>query len=205
MADVDELEEDAGRVSLMTLHAAKGLEFPVVFLVGMEDGVFPHSRTLDDPAQLEEERRLCYVGITRARERLYLTHAWSRTLFGTTTPAVPSRFLREIPEALVVEAPGGHGALRGWLAARSASPVARARRALSGRSGGLDEVDSHFGDPHEDPAAAGDWDGWDPDEAAVRRAASRGAREPWVRRSPARRPGRLPKLAEERFRREGRA
>ncbi len=205
VADVDELEEDAGRVSLMTLHAAKGLEFPVVFLVGMEDGVFPHSRTLDDPAQLEEERRLCYVGITRARERLYLTHAWSRTLFGTTTPAVPSRFLREIPEALVVEAPGGHGALGGWLAARSASPVARARRALSGRPGGLDEVDSHFSDPHEDPAAAGDWDGWDPDEAAVRRVGSRGPREPWVRRSPARRTGRLPKLAEERFRREGRA
>ena len=75
---------DQSSVTLMTLHSAKGLEFPVVFLTGLEDGVFPHIRSLGDPDALEEERRLCYVGITRARERLYLCHAWSRTLFGST-------------------------------------------------------------------------------------------------------------------------
>ena len=85
----------------MTLHSAKGLEFPVVFLTGLEDGVFPHVRSLGDPDELEEERRLCYVGITRARERLYLCHAWSRMLFGTTDYYPPSRFLAEIPEELV--------------------------------------------------------------------------------------------------------
>ena len=85
----------------MTLHSAKGLEFPVVFLTGLEDGIFPHVRSLGDPDELEEERRLCYVGITRAQERLYLCHAWSRTLFGATDYYPPSRFLDEIPEELV--------------------------------------------------------------------------------------------------------
>ena len=85
----------------MTLHTAKGLEYPVVFLTGMEDGVFPHTRSLGDPDELEEERRLCYVGITRARERLYLCHAWSRMLFGATDYYPPSRFLSEIPEELM--------------------------------------------------------------------------------------------------------
>ena len=82
----------------MTLHAAKGLEFPSVFLIGMEDGVFPHLRSLGEPAELEEERRLAYVGITRARQRLYLTNAWSRMLYGSTQYNPPSRFLDEIPE-----------------------------------------------------------------------------------------------------------
>ena len=85
----------------MTLHTAKGLEFPVVFMTGLEDGVFPHSRSLGDPDELEEERRLCYVGITRRAKRLYLCHAWSRTLFGATDYYPPSRFLAEIPEELV--------------------------------------------------------------------------------------------------------
>ncbi len=85
----------------MTLHSAKGLEYPVVFMTGLEDGVFPHVRSLGDPDELEEERRLCYVGITRARERLYLCHAWSRMLFGSTDYYPPSRFLSEIPEELV--------------------------------------------------------------------------------------------------------
>ncbi|MGH9018869.1 MAG: ATP-dependent helicase, partial [Acidimicrobiales bacterium] len=101
VADTDEIEDDDSRVSLMTLHTAKGLEFPAVFLVGMEDGVFPHLRSLDDPLQLEEERRLAYVGITRARRRLYVTHAWSRTMWGATSHAIPSRFLSEIPAELV--------------------------------------------------------------------------------------------------------
>jgi DNA helicase-2/ATP-dependent DNA helicase PcrA len=102
--ETDELEEGAGAVTLMTLHNAKGLEFPAVFMAGMEDGVFPHLRTLGDPDQLEEERRLCYVGITRARDRLYLTSAWSRMLFGGTNYNPPSRFLKEIPTELLEKA-----------------------------------------------------------------------------------------------------
>jgi DNA helicase-2/ATP-dependent DNA helicase PcrA len=88
-------------VVLMTLHSAKGLEFPVVFLIGLEDGVFPHLRSLTEPDQLEEERRLAYVGITRAMERLHVSHAWNRTLFGQTLYNPPSRFLDELPSALV--------------------------------------------------------------------------------------------------------
>jgi DNA helicase-2/ATP-dependent DNA helicase PcrA len=87
----------------MTLHSAKGLEFSLLFLCGMEDGLFPHQRSLNDAAGLEEERRLCYVGITRARRELYLTHAEQRRLHGVETFATPSRFLREIPAELVEE------------------------------------------------------------------------------------------------------
>jgi DNA helicase-2/ATP-dependent DNA helicase PcrA len=87
----------------MTLHAAKGLEFEAVFLTGLEEGIFPHDRALSDPDDLEEERRLCYVGITRARERLYLTSTWYRTLFGQGRDSIPSRFLKEIPDELVVD------------------------------------------------------------------------------------------------------
>jgi DNA helicase-2/ATP-dependent DNA helicase PcrA len=101
VADSDELDGDDSKVVLMTLHTAKGLAFPVVFLVGMEDGVFPHLRSLGDPDELEEERRLCYVGVTRAKERLYLSHAWCRTLWGQTQYNPPSRFLREVPAPLV--------------------------------------------------------------------------------------------------------
>jgi DNA helicase-2/ATP-dependent DNA helicase PcrA len=104
MSDVDTYDEDAEAVTMMTLHAAKGLEFPVVFLVGMEDGIFPHARSLDDPNQLEEERRLCYVGITRAEERLYLTYTMTRTLYGQTLPARRSQFIDEIPQELLAEA-----------------------------------------------------------------------------------------------------
>lgn len=99
VADTDDIDAD-NRVMLMTMHAAKGLEFPVVFIVGMEDGVFPHSRTLMEPAELEEERRLAYVGITRARERLCVTHAWTRSLFGQSQYNPPSRFLDEVPKEL---------------------------------------------------------------------------------------------------------
>lgn len=99
--DVDALDDGAGAVTLMTLHTAKGLEFPVVFLAGMEDGVFPHMRTLGEPAELEEERRLAYVGITRAEQKLFLTSAWSRTLWGATNYNPPSRFLKEIPTNLI--------------------------------------------------------------------------------------------------------
>ncbi len=108
VADTDDLDPDQSEVTLMTLHSAKGLEYPIVFLVGMEDGIFPHMRTLTEPDELEEERRLAYVGITRAMESLHLTHAWSRTLFGGTQYNPPSRFLDEIPSELVSEV-GGRG------------------------------------------------------------------------------------------------
>ena len=112
VADTDDLDDDATSVTLMTLHSAKGLEFPVVFLIGLEDGIFPHLRSLTEPDQLEEERRLAYVGITRARRRLYLTHAWSRTLFGGTQYNPPSRFLDEIPADLVRDVEGHRRASR---------------------------------------------------------------------------------------------
>ena len=89
------------QVTLMTLHAAKGLEFPIVFIVGLEEGIFPHSRSLFDTAQLEEERRLAYVGITRAKEILYLTYANKRLFFGQNTSNPPSRFIIDIPESLL--------------------------------------------------------------------------------------------------------
>ncbi len=101
VTEQDEYDDEASTVTLMTLHNAKGLEFPVVFIVGLEDGVFPHYRSMTDAAELEEERRLAYVGITRARERLYLCHAWSRTLWGSTSYNPPSRFLSEIPSDLL--------------------------------------------------------------------------------------------------------
>ena len=100
VADTDELDGD-DQVVLMTLHSAKGLEFPVVFLVGVEEGIFPHVRALTEPEEMEEERRLAYVGITRAMRRLYLSHAWSRMLFGTTQYNPPSRFFDEIPDELI--------------------------------------------------------------------------------------------------------
>ncbi|EPN9408972.1 DNA helicase PcrA [Enterococcus faecium] len=101
VSDIDNLEEDASQVTLMTLHAAKGLEFPVVFLIGLEEGVFPLSRALMEESELEEERRLAYVGITRAEEALYLTNAFSRTLYGRTQYNRPSRFLEEIDQELL--------------------------------------------------------------------------------------------------------
>ncbi|HUP85755.1 MAG TPA: UvrD-helicase domain-containing protein [Acidimicrobiales bacterium] len=107
VADTDEVEADESSVILMTLHTAKGLEYPAVFLIGLEDGVFPHLRSLGEPDELEEERRLCYVGITRARDRLYLTNAWCRTLWGSTQYNPPSRFLKEIPEELMTIVEGG--------------------------------------------------------------------------------------------------
>ena len=102
VADQDSYEGDADAVTLITLHAAKGLEFPVVFIAGLEEGLFPHSRALDDEKELEEERRLAYVGITRAKRRLFLSHAWRRATWGMGQATVPSRFLLEIPAELMV-------------------------------------------------------------------------------------------------------
>lgn len=101
VSDVDDFESSDSKVTLMTLHAAKGLEFPVVFLTGLDEGLFPHSRTLMDPAQVEEERRLAYVGITRAERQLYVTNAITRTMYGRISAYMPSRFLAEIPPQLM--------------------------------------------------------------------------------------------------------
>ncbi|MBC8249355.1 MAG: UvrD-helicase domain-containing protein, partial [Anaerolineales bacterium] len=101
VSDIDNLDEAANAPTLLTLHMAKGLEFPVVFIVGLEDGLFPHSRSFDDPEAMEEERRLCYVGITRAKERVYLVHAFRRTMYGESQVGEPSRFIADIPDQLI--------------------------------------------------------------------------------------------------------
>ena len=106
IADIDELAEGRGTVTLMTLHSAKGLEFPVVFITGMEEGVFPHARALTDDEELEEERRLCYVGMTRAKDRLFLSAALSRRLYNNDAFNLPSRFLDEVPAQLVERVDG---------------------------------------------------------------------------------------------------
>jgi ATP-dependent DNA helicase UvrD/PcrA len=103
VADSDQLDAGAGAVSLMTLHVAKGLEFPAVIISGLEETIFPHRRALSDEAELEEERRLCYVGLTRAMRHLSLTHAWTRTTWGQRTDALASRFLAEVPADLIVD------------------------------------------------------------------------------------------------------
>ena len=123
VADTDEITDD-DKVVLMTLHSAKGLEYPVVFLVGMEEGLFPSSRALTEPTQMEEERRLAYVGITRAQQKLFVSHAWSRQLFGTTNYSPPSRFLDEIPAELIEQS--------GAVGGRSSY----GRQSYRGRSGG---------------------------------------------------------------------
>jgi DNA helicase II / ATP-dependent DNA helicase PcrA len=100
VSDVDSLKEATDTVTLITLHQAKGLEFPVVFIIGMEEGILPHIRSFDDPAQMEEERRLCYVGITRAKRRVYLVRAFRRNMMGGSNINAPSRFLKDIPASL---------------------------------------------------------------------------------------------------------
>jgi DNA helicase-2/ATP-dependent DNA helicase PcrA len=113
MADIDELKDEGARVTLMTLHSAKGLEFPAVFLTGLEEGVFPHARSMNDEDEIEEERRLCYVGLTRARERLYLSYALHRRIHGYGV-GEPSRFLREMPESELVSLNARREPPPGW-------------------------------------------------------------------------------------------
>jgi len=136
VADTDDIPEDgAGVVTLMTLHTAKGLEFPVVFVTGWEDGMFPHMRSLDDPRELSEERRLAYVGITRARQRLYLTRAVVRSSWGQPLFNPESRFLREIPDELIdwrrtAPAPSFSAPVTGRASAPVATPTRSGKRPL---------------------------------------------------------------------------
>ena len=103
VSDQDTIETSANVPTLLTLHAAKGLEFPVVFIAGLNEGTLPHSRSFDDPEAMQEERRLLYVGITRAKDRLYLVYAQNRSAFGYPEPVEPSRFLSDIPDNLLDE------------------------------------------------------------------------------------------------------
>lgn len=142
VADVDSFREDSDAVVMMTLHSAKGLEFPVVFLIGMEEGVFPHSRSfLEGEQEVEEERRLCYVGITRAREELYMVNAVQRTLYGNYMHNPPSRFVREIPEHLVRKeglSPISGGSSHNRTGYSSPGTVAdKAVKPVGGHSGGI--------------------------------------------------------------------
>jgi DNA helicase-2/ATP-dependent DNA helicase PcrA len=123
MADIDELKDEAARVTLMTLHSAKGLEFPAVFLTGLEEGVFPHARSMNDEEEIEEERRLCYVGLTRARERLFLSYALHRRIHGYGV-GEPSRFLREMGENRLASLNPRREAPPGWAADAAAYAAA---------------------------------------------------------------------------------
>ncbi|HYM69359.1 MAG TPA: UvrD-helicase domain-containing protein [bacterium] len=114
ITDADTIDDRADRVTLMTLHSAKGLEFPVVVLAGLEEGLFPHARSLEDPKGMEEERRLCYVGMTRAQSRLLLTYARQRTVYGTSRPSLPSRFLAEIPDDAIDRGTSPRTATNEW-------------------------------------------------------------------------------------------
>lgn len=140
VADIDSLDEDGQKtdaVVLMTLHSAKGLEFPVVFLIGMEEGVFPHSRSLMEEAEMEEERRLAYVGITRAEEELYITNAQMRTLFGQTKMNPESRFIKEIPEDVleVIHKVQSQASTSGMPKQPERRPVMRPATATTGGDG----------------------------------------------------------------------
>jgi DNA helicase-2/ATP-dependent DNA helicase PcrA len=137
VSDTDQLDDEDSQVVLMTLHSAKGLEYPAVFLVGMEDGVFPHLRSMGEPDELEEERRLAYVGLTRAQQRLHLTHAWSRMLYGSTQYNPPSRFLDEIPDELIESIEGNR---RGSRRAAGASRWEAGGRAERDPGAGRDRI-----------------------------------------------------------------
>ena len=144
-SDLDNLQEGQKAVSLMTLHSAKGLEFPVVFLVGLEQGLFPHSRSIPDVKALEEERRLCYVGITRAQEQLFLTHARQRRLWGDREPAIPSQFLAELPEELITSNVKKTKATPKFQAVASGSGDWRVGDKIRHQSFGLGEITHIFG------------------------------------------------------------
>jgi DNA helicase-2/ATP-dependent DNA helicase PcrA len=152
VSDVDEYDPEA-RVTLMTLHAAKGLEFPLVVLAGMEEGLFPHSRTLNDPPQMEEERRLCYVGLTRAMDSLVVTRARYRRRYGNDMPeaSIPSRFLEEIPQHLMEDLSGGRNRATSWGGYGAQYTETPSR---FGRSGGDEFSSRHYSYEDEDQSAS---------------------------------------------------
>jgi DNA helicase-2/ATP-dependent DNA helicase PcrA len=139
----------------MTMHIAKGLEFPAVFMVGMEDGIFPHFRSLGDPVELEEERRLCYVGITRAERFLFVSHAWSRMLWGNMSSNIPSRFLNEIPPELIRDVGSGAAVYGSDPGTRSGAPGSFGRSERRGVDDGGTPGRSVFGRgvAHSDPGS----------------------------------------------------
>lgn len=136
MTDIDNYNDDDDKVVLMTLHSAKGLEFPAVFICGMEEGTFPGTQSMFDPQEVEEERRLCYVGITRAKKKLFLTNAKSRMVFGSTSYYRPSRFLDEIPEDLLEHSSDGFGSFGGFgsYSGAGARAVSKAKSAFADSS-----------------------------------------------------------------------
>jgi DNA helicase-2/ATP-dependent DNA helicase PcrA len=129
-SDTDKFDRNAA-VTMMTVHAAKGLEFPIVFLVGLEDGIFPHSRSVNDPKELEEERRLAYVAITRAERVLYVTHSMRRRVYGEEMAAEPSQFLNEMPLDLIEDLSRGSS----WLAFAKSNAVKTNKHAVSALRG----------------------------------------------------------------------
>jgi DNA helicase-2/ATP-dependent DNA helicase PcrA len=166
MTDIDKVAEGQDKVTMMTLHSAKGLEFPVVFLVGMEEGVFPHSRSLQDEVQMEEERRLCYVGMTRARRRLYVSSAMCRTLWGQANYNSPSRFLQEIPDELLDVVSGATRPGSSWGAGTA---YGYGGGAGSGRGAGSGSGESRrrtWADDESSPAIGGS--GWGQTQEAQR-------------------------------------
>ena len=188
VADADDLPVEEGddaeaaasgksEVLLMTMHAAKGLEFPVVFVTGLEEGIFPHMRSIGDPNAIEEERRLAYVGITRARERLYLTQAWGRTLHGMTNYNPPSRFVAEIPAELLTEAPGSRTMLGtragsgGWGDRSSGSSYGTGSSFGSGRRDRYDSYDSDEGSGGGRSSSVSSFDPDEPEGYVPRRSA----------------------------------
>jgi DNA helicase II / ATP-dependent DNA helicase PcrA len=152
VSDADQYDPQA-RVTLMTLHSAKGLEFPLVVLAGMEEGLFPHSRTLNDPPQMEEERRLCYVGLTRAMDSLVVTRARYRRRYGNDMPeaTIPSRFLEEIPQHLLEDLSGGRGRATSWSGYAASYTETPSRL---GRSSGDDYSSRHYSYEDEDQSAS---------------------------------------------------
>ena len=164
VSDQDELAEPEDRVTLLTVHTAKGLEFPTVFIVGLEEGIFPHSRSKDDPDQMEEERRLMYVAVTRAKDRLYLIHAFRRMIYGRTEMYEPSRFLRDVKGlqnssgGAEAQGKGGAEAPRGWMGDMAArGPLhgsAGARRPGGSTAGGGAWSPGSYGPAKADKAPA---------------------------------------------------
>ncbi len=151
ISDVDDYDDKSNRVSLMTLHCAKGLEFPIVFLVGMEDGLFPHQRREEGAEDLEEERRLCYVGMTRAKEKLYLTNAERRRVFGSERYNFPSRFIEEIPQELLARRVGDGAIALGGERGVDGSAT------LDYSDSQIEEVRTEPGEGHGEDLEAGAW------------------------------------------------